>query len=177
MTAGRWLPVGRVAGRRGVAGELTVRVPAGDATWWDSIEEVWIGSDEGSSTCYAVEGSRSYRDRLVLKLAGIDDAGAAEGLRGLSVWASRERAPAQPQGRWYVTALVGMQVDDERLGAVGTVNDVMPTGGGADLLVVGRPESAEDLLVPMVEEIVLTVDEGNRRIHVRLPDGLMDLND
>ena len=175
MNADILLPVGRVAGRRGTSGEMTVRVGDGDASWWDGVRRVTVGKTEGAAALFEVEASRSYRDRLVLKLRGIDDAGAAESLRGQTVWVRRDEAPEQPEGRWYVTELVGFDVEDERSGKVGTVGDVMRTAA-SDLLVVQPVEGDEEILVPLAEEIVLDVDAERRKVRVRLPEGLIELN-
>lgn len=174
MTRDLLLPVGRVAGRRGTAGEMTIRVGSGDASWWDAVPRVSVGSDEEDAVVYEVETSRSYRDRLVLKLRGIDDAGAAETLRGRWVWVRREDAPGQPEGRWYTAELVGLEVVDERHGRIGTVSDILPTAA-ADLLVVRRDGAGAEVLVPMAGEILDEVDADAGIVRVRLPEGLIEL--
>ncbi len=155
---------------------MTVRVHAGDATPWDGLAEVWIGDAAGppEGRVYRVGASRAYRDRLVLKLVGVEDGDAAAKLRGLTVLAPDALAPSLPGGRWWSARLVGAAVVSEDGSALGKVDDVWPTGG-VDLLVVNR-DAEDELLIPMAEEIVLNVDEKAREIRVRLPDGLADLN-
>lgn len=158
---------------------MTVRVPSGDAAFWSELPRVWIApesaTDEGRF--YEVEHGRAYRDRLVLKLAGLDDAGAAEQLRGRSVLAAEEDAPALDEGTHHAVRLVGMEVEDESGALLGRVIDVMPTGG-VDLLVVaavGEPEGTETL-IPLAREIVIEVSAERGRIRVRPPAGLLELN-
>jgi ribosomal 30S subunit maturation factor RimM len=89
-----------VAGHRGGAGELTVRVVSGAAGRWSSLGKVRIAPrGEPGGRTFEVERSRSYRDRLVLKLREVDDANAAEALRGLWVWADADEVPPTPEGR------------------------------------------------------------------------------
>ena len=78
---------------------------------------------------FDVEHSRAYRDRLVLKLKGVDDANQAAGLRGSSVFVTREDAPDLPEGVHYVDELVGMLVHDETGRELGRVERVIDTGG------------------------------------------------
>lgn len=160
---------------------MTVRIFAGDAAPWSELRRVLLlepGVDEARPT--EIESCRAYKDRLVLKLRGVDDASAAAGLRGYRVLAPADARPVLPEGRWLAARLVGCRVVDEGGRLLGRVRDLMPTAG-VDLLVVdrqgGTPGAAgSELLVPMAREIVRSVDTDRGRIEVRLPDGLLELN-
>jgi 16S rRNA processing protein RimM len=171
------LPLGKVVGHRGLGGELTVRLFKGDAEHWTGLARIWIGETDGAAgSVYEIEGSRAYRDRLVLKLKGIDDANRAAGLRGQRARAFGSDAPQLPQDVYYSARLVGMSVLDEEGERIGTVSDVLPTGG-TDILVVERQgEQGEEVMIPLARDIVLEVDEDEGRMKVRLPEGLLDLN-
>jgi len=170
------LPVGRVSGFRGLAGELTVKVASGEAGRWTGLTEVLVGEPRGGTAAggepkrFEVEGSRAYRDRLVLKLKGVDDPTRADALKGLWVIAPAEQVPALPRGVYWVERLVGLDVVDERGEPLGKVEDLTPTGG-VDVLVVRHPGGGE-LLVPLAESIVLEIGEPAGPIVVRLPEGI-----
>jgi len=172
-----------VAGHRGRAGELTVLVFGGDAEHWTGLVEVWVGRKDGTAGEFRrIESSRAYRDRLVLKLEGVDDAGAAEELRGRRVMARESDAPRLPDGVYYTAKLIGMEVRDESGRLIGRVTDVT-SSGGADLLVIresgpgkeGREEGPE-ILIPLARDIVVEVREDEGRMTVRPPEGLLELN-
>lgn len=171
------LEAGRVSGRRGTEGEITVRVADGDASFWVEVERVWLGREGQADRQFEVEASRAYRDRWVLKLGGIDDAGSAEELRGARVWVAAEDAPELGPDEYYAERLVGMDVADEDGQNLGRVEDLLVTGG-VDLLVVRAPDEgdAEPLMIPLAKEIVRSVDEETGSIVVRLPTGLLELN-
>jgi len=169
-----------VAGHRGNDGRITVRVAAGDASLWTEITEVGLGTPgrEADGKTYTIEKTHGYRDRLVLKLEGIDDANVAAGLRGQSVYRVGDQQPSLPAGRWLAADLVGLTVEDERRGRIGRVRDLLPTGG-IDLLSVQRDDSTdddEDILIPMAEEILIEISCESGTIRVRLPEGLTELN-
>ncbi len=165
---GRRIRVGRVAGRRGNAGELTVRIDADDAPLWRDLTRVRIGD-----AWYAVEGARSYRDRLVLKLESVDDAGAAQALRGATVEAERDALPPLEEDEYLADDLIGLDVV-EGARSLGRVRGLIATGG-ADVLEVDGPDGRE-LLVPLARGIVRRVDRAGGRIEVELPEGLEELN-
>ncbi|HKQ59957.1 MAG TPA: ribosome maturation factor RimM [Candidatus Polarisedimenticolaceae bacterium] len=168
------LLLGRVRSHRGARGELTVHVHGGgEAARWTQLGEVWIGEGEGAEgRRYVVEAARGYRDRLVLKLQGVDDASAAAGLRGRWVRVPEEQLPRLPQGTYFAARLRGFAVVDTGDRRLGIVRDIVGTGG-TDLLVVEREATpGRELMIPMVDSIVLEIAEAEGRIRVRLPEGL-----
>jgi len=181
MTGSRLIPLGRVVGHRGRAGELTVKVFRGDAEHWNGVARVWMSRGDQEATVCVVDESRTYKDRLVLKLAGVDDPSDAEALRGSQVAVAAEDAPELPAGEYYRALLVGMGVVDEQARTVGRVVDVMPTGG-KDVLVISPAEGEgkqagekHEILVPLVAGMA-DVDEAAGVIRIRPPEGLLELN-
>jgi 16S rRNA processing protein RimM len=174
--ADKSLVLGRVSGFRGRDGEITVKVISGNASRWVHVKRVLIqGSGSGNETGpYEVESARAYRDRLVLKLKGVDDAGAAAALRGRDVSAEVEDVPRLPRDVYWVERLVGSKVVDAALGDIGLVKDVLETGG-VDLLVV-EDSGGIETLVPLVGEFVTAIDEATGTIRLTLPEGLRGLN-
>jgi 16S rRNA processing protein RimM len=160
-----------VAGFRGPAGELPVRVASGRASRWTGVARFLLEREAGSAA-YAVEAARAYGGNLVLKLAGVDDASAAAALRGARVRVPAEDVPPLPSGEYWVARLCGMTVVDEAAGPIGRVEDVEETGG-VDLLRVVGP--GREVRVPLARTIVTSIDE--REIRVRLPEGLLDLDE
>lgn len=155
-----------------------MRVPSGDAARWRRIERVLLqgpGKEEEGFRPFEVEGARSYRDRLVLKLQGIDGSNDAEALKGCTVLVPRDQVPALGRNEHFAAELVGLEVVLEPTGEVlGAVRDLVATGG-TDVLVV-EEKNGQELLVPMAGEIVVSIELSERRIAVRLPPGLRALN-
>jgi len=158
-----------------------VRIFKGEASHWADVRQVWLGDERDEGTVFDVQRARAYRDRLVLKLEGVEDPNAAEELRGSRVAVAVEDAPELPEGEHYTALLVGMEVVDDEERSVGRVIDVMPTGG-KDVLVIAPPAGESgavaeenEILVPFVEEIV-EVDRAAGIIRIRPPEGLLDLN-
>jgi 16S rRNA processing protein RimM len=168
-----------VIGHRGAKGELTVRLTRDEATLWTELRQVWIGMAE-AETVYEIESSRAYRNRLVLKLKGIDGADQAAQLRGMNALVAPGDEPQLPEDVYYAARLVGMDVRDEQGNLIGRINDVIPTAG-ADLLLVNRADERgefkeEEAMIPLAKEIVIEVSEESNRVTVRLPEGLLDIN-
>jgi 16S rRNA processing protein RimM len=121
--------------------------------------------------------------RVVLKLAGIDSISAAEGLGGLDVIVPlEERVPLDDEAN-YISDLVGCTVYDGR-SAVGVIEDVQfaTSADGlrrleeaAPMLVVKSTEG-DEVLVPFAKDFLIEVNAKERRVEMRLPAGLLDVN-
>ena len=165
--------MGRVHGHRGSSGELTVRVASGDAARWSNVAEVWLQRGGAEAQRFDVQHERTYRDRWVLKLKGIDDPDTAARWRGAAVAVTLDHAPALDEYEHWHAALVGMEVLAGDA-SIGRVRDIQPTAG-ADLLVVQANDGGE-LLIPLHRDIVVDVDERSKRLRIAPPDGLLELN-
>lgn len=121
----------------------------------------------------------------VFHLAGCSSISEAERLRGLDVMLPFDERVVLPAGQYFVTDLIGCAVfpvlpdpTAEAVQTLGTVSDVFFLGenlAGTPILQVQT--SKGELLVPLAEDICTRIDVGARRIEVRLPEGLGELND
>lgn len=173
---GKALVLGRVSGFRGNHGEITVKVVSGDAGRWVHLSRVVLhgSGPEIEGGARTVATARAYRDRLVLKLEGVDDANGAAALRGCDVLAPAEDVPRLPKDVYWVERLVGARAMDAVLGDIGSVTDVIEAGG-TDLLLV-KDAGGVETLVPLVREFVTEIDEASGTIRLALPEGLRGLN-
>ena len=140
--------VGKVGKSHGLDGSFVVE----DAS--ETPEVFAVGAKllvEGEEAM--VLGLRHARGRPVIRL----DRRVA---RGASLQVSREALAETAEGEYYVFQLVGLQVQEEGGGVLGVVTDVAP-GVANDVL-----ELDSGLLLPMVEECVLSVDLEARCILV-----------
>ncbi len=121
------------------------------------------------------------RSRIVFKFQGVDSINDAEALRGYDVVIpAEERAPLEP-GSVYVSDLIGCRVYDlNRDGAeAGEIVDVDRASSSCELLVLQSPGSlgaAAELLIPFVRDYLVRIDLLGRRVEMRLPEGLLQIN-
>ncbi len=115
--------------------------------------------------------------RLVLKFQGVDSITEAEQLVGCELQIpAADRAPLAP-GSAYVSDLAGCTVWDakhEPPQAVGVIADVQFGAGEAPLLVVRSKK--KEFLIPFAAEYLQSLDLPARRVEMRLPEGLLDVD-
>jgi 16S rRNA processing protein RimM len=111
---------------------------------------------------------------LVLKFAGVDSISEAEVLVGSELQVPRSERSKLQTGWNYVSDLVGCTVLDHGKD-IGRIEDVQFGAGEAPLLVV-RDIKARLLEVPFAEAYLDRVDVQQKQVHMKLPEGLLEVN-
>lgn len=121
--------------------------------------------------------------RIVLTLAGINTIEAAESLAGLDVIIAPESRVPLEENAEYISDLVDCEVFD-RGTLIGRVIGVefatSPDGArrladAAPLLTVVN-NHGEEILIPYVQQFLVSLAVDQKRIEMDLPEGLIDLN-
>jgi 16S rRNA processing protein RimM len=115
-----------------------------------------------------------HKGRVVLKFSGVDSIEAADRLRGLMVAIPAADRALLTDGSVYIADLMGCRVIDVEAGhtEIGTVADVDREAG---LLVVSADDGSE-VLIPFVQAYLDNIDIAGKRIEMRLPAGLLEIN-
>ena len=160
--------IGRVVKPQGRKGEVVVEPFSDRPDRFPSVEANHVPGVGGGARRIEVESAWPHKGRFVLKLAGIDSIDDAEALRGFEVRIGEEELAALPAGSYYHHQLKGLAVVDERGDEMGTVHEILETGGEAPVLSV-RKLGAETL-IPLAEAFVRDVDLEHGRIVVKRPE-------
>jgi 16S rRNA processing protein RimM len=163
--------VGRVLRPHGLKGDLVVEVLSDVPGRLRSGVELWLVPPDGDAERVRLESVRVHPSGALIRLAGREERGAVEGLRGAELLVEREDVPAPPPGSYYHYELLGCRCHDRREGDLGVVDELVADGGGL-LLAIDGPRGR--LLVPFAEAFLSGVDVAARRIDLDLPPGLVE---
>lgn len=161
--------VGAVAGAFGVHGE--VRLKSFCAVPEDIAAYAPLSTEDGSRS-FTVRLSRPIGNGFAARLGGIASKEQADALRGLRLFAPRDRLPSLPDDEYYHADLIGLEVLDTGGTRLGRVKSVLNHGAG-DLLEIEVPGGSATVLLPFTMAAVPTVDIEAGRIIADPPDGLL----
>ncbi len=162
------LVVGRVTGVFGVRGDVRLAADAADALRVGVA--VCLQLEHGGELRTELVAIRAHGKGFVARFSGCTDATAARALRGARVVIPRASLPRLGRDAYRQAELVGLQVIDTRLGALGEVKEVRHYPS-CDMLVVGRRR----VLVPMLHAYAIEIDAATQTIRVTLPHGFEEL--
>ncbi|MDQ2873031.1 MAG: ribosome maturation factor RimM [Candidatus Eremiobacteraeota bacterium] len=158
--------MGRIAGLFGVRGELKCDPTSAGRSVFVKGAQLNLTDASGATRAVHIQAVREHKGRLLLRLAGVDDASAAQALVGSTFDADASNIELD-ENEYLDRDLIGCalyEASGRTLGVVDAV-DHFPSG---DMLVVGGK------LVPMIHEFIKSVDVARKRIAVELPAGLLD---
>lgn len=162
--------VAKVARPRGIKGEVVADVLTDFPDRFEALEDVTAVMPDSSRRELTIEGHWFQSGRIVLKFAGIDSIEAAETLRNAEICVPESEAVELEEGEYYDWELAGCVVETVEGETIGTVRELMRTGG-TELLVV---DGAKEFLIPFAEAICVEVDIENKLIKVDPPEGLLE---
>lgn len=161
-----FVPVGRIVGVHGIRGELKVLPLEGEADFLAGFRTFYL---EGHSV--AAESCRVHKGMALLKLEGVEDRTAAEGLRGKELLVRRADARL-PEGAYFDAELIGLDVCDGETGRrLGELTKVERYPASKVYTVRGEKE----FLIPAVKDaFILGVDLERGRMDIRMWEGLTE---
>jgi 16S rRNA processing protein RimM len=134
---------------------------------------LWALAGDGSRRELEVEEFWPHKSYLVLKFAAIDSISDAESLIGCELQVPEAERAQLEQGWAYVSDLVGCAVFD-RDREVGQVHDVQFGAGEAPLLMVRS--GSKEYEIPYAEAYLVSADLEHKKICMKLPEGMLELN-
>ena len=166
--------VGRIARPHGLKGQVVINPET------DFVEErfaagstVWAKSAAGEEQL-TVASMRVQSGRPIVGFEGFDRIEDVQRLAGLELRVPEDSLqPLQP-GSFYEHQLVGCAVETTDGASVGEVVKV-EGGAGASRIVMNGPRG--EIQVPLAFDICVDIDVANRRIRIRPPEGLLELNE
>lgn len=159
--------VARIGAAHGVRGEVKL---------WPFTQNPLAVADYGpletedGTRRFEIETLRAAKDHLVARIAGIGDRDAAEKLRNVDLFVSRDKLPSiEEADTFYYADLVGMAAvtpDGVLLGKVTAIHNF----GAGDLIEIATTAGGEPLLLPFSETAAPKVDTALRQITIVLPN-------
>lgn len=158
-----FLRVGQIINTHGVKGEVKVLPLTDDMHRFDDLEYVYLYDKKVN-----VENVKYLKDKVILKLEGIDSMNEAEKLKYKQPYLeiTRDQAVELPEDTYFITDLMGCKVVDTNNFEYGKIIDVIQTPSNDVYWVKGNKE----ILVPVLKEVVLTIDIGGSLITIK-PSG------
>jgi 16S rRNA processing protein RimM len=165
--------VARAVKTKGLKGELIADLLTDFPERFAAVSRLVCVTRNGSRTTVELESYAFQQQRIVLKLAGIDDIESAAEFVGCEFAVPESQRVQLPAGEFYDWELEGCAVETLGGQQIGHVTGVLKTGG-VDTLVVEN-QKHKDYLVPFAETIVVSVDIENKLISIDPPAGLLEL--
>ena len=159
------LRVGKIVNTHGLKGEVKVIPLTDDPKRYNELEFVLIDGIKRN-----IEGCKYQKDRVIVKLKGIDKIEEAERLKEKFMEVERENAVELEEDCYFLADLRECTVFDTEGKELGKIYDVIQTKNN-DVYWIRKPK---ELLIPVLKSIVVDINIDERKITIRPVGEWMD---
>ena len=165
----QFLQVGVISSTHGIRGEVKVFPTTDDPLRFKKLKKVLL--DTGREQLeLEVQSVKFFKQFVIVKFKGIDNINDIEKYKGKGLFVPREDAVPLDEDEYYIADLIGMEVFTED-GRFGVVKDVVEAG--ANEVYIVESDDHGEVLIPAIRQCVLDVNVEEKKMLVRLLDGLI----
>jgi len=165
--------VARVARTRGLRGEVVADLYTDFPGRFEDIDKVIAIAPNGSRRSLQIEEHWFHGNRIIFKFIDFDSIDSAKQLAGYQLAVPAGERVELAEDQFYEWELAGCRVEEVDGKLIGTVREVMRTGG-VEILVVGN-DAGREFLIPMAQDICVEIDVEKKLIRIDPPSGLLEL--
>jgi len=165
--------VGEIANTHGIRGEVKV-VPHTDFAEqrFAKGSRLVIVDAKGVQTPVVVQSARVHKKLYFLTFKEFGNINEVEKFKGALLKVESRFQEELGEDEYYYHEIIGCEVVTEDGTPLGTIKEIL-TPGANDVWVVKRPKG-RDLLLPVIDEVVLSVDVDSKKVVVELMEGLLE---
>lgn len=114
---------------------------------------------------------RPHREGLLMTFEGYTTPEQISQFRNQVLYVKANDRPPLADGEYYQHQLINLHVATDAGVSIGTVTEILETGA-SDVLVI-RPEIGPEVLIPIVDTFIQSIDLTNREITVHIIPGIL----
>lgn len=164
------LEVGKIINTHGLKGEVKVVSWTDSPDTFETLDYVFARM-RGGDVRLDIKNIKYQKNNIIVLFAQIDSIDEAEKYKNAVLFANKDMLGNLPENVYYIADLIGCTVSDEN-GEIGVLADVFATGSN-DIYDIKR-DGRKNLLVPIIDGVVQSVDIENKKITIKIPEGLED---
>lgn len=163
--------VGKIVKPFGLRGDVRVLSLSDVPGRIQGLKQVMLVAPSGRTVSASVTRLREERGGFVVGFDVFSTPEEAAVFRGGLIQIARDEVPTLPEGQYYECDLIGVTVRDEAGQFVGTLEEIVATGGHP---VFAVRRDGREVLIPATRSVVASVDLAGRTMTVRGIEELLE---
>lgn len=163
------LEVGQIVNTYGIKGYVKVVPLVDKINQFTSFKKLYIIRNNKKQELQ-IEDVKFSKNMVLIKFNNIETIEQAEEYRNMYLNAERKDIKLE-KGAYFIVDLIGINVYTESNEYLGKISEVLQPGAN-DVYIIKNDESKE-ILIPVIPDVIKYVDIENKKIIVKLLDGLI----
>ncbi len=166
-----YFSIGKIAATHGLTGEVVVKHALGKKTDFKGLQTIFIEEKKGVFLPYFVESATAKNDAEVfIKLEGFNTKEGAKRLTQKEVWLLKNDFDRYAAKSSPISLLGFMMINEGK--QIGEVIEVIEQPMQVFCKIIYKGNEA---LIPIHQESLQKIDQKQKLVYVKLPDGLLDI--
>nr|WP_299382987.1 ribosome maturation factor RimM [Allomuricauda sp.] len=164
--------LGKIVSKYSFKGEVLVKLDTDEPEIYENMESVFVSL--GSNLVpFFIDRCRLHKSALLrIDFEEVKDEVSADKIMGSELYLPLEMLPPLTGNKFYFHEVIGFTLMDEVHGNIGQVKAV---NDSASQELFEAEKDGKELLIPISDDIITKVDRESKIIHVKTPEGLVDL--
>jgi 16S rRNA processing protein RimM len=164
--------LGYIVRTHGTKGDVTIHLDVDYPEDYAEVDSIFV-EIKGELVPYFVEDMNIQKqNKAIVRLEDVDSIEQAQALVGNALYMPIEELEDLGEGGFYYHQIQGYTVVDEVMGELGIIRAIY-TPNTQDLIAMDYQGS--EVLIPIVDDIVLSADHEKKQVRVKLPEGLLEV--
>jgi len=162
--------LGKVTKPFGYKGEVVLFLDVDDMSKYQKLDSVFIMMDN-QLIPFFVETMHFKNNKAVVRFMDISF-DESQRLIGKELYLPLAKLPKLSGKKFYFHEIKGYKIVDADKGEIGIVENILDYPG-QDLFQINY--NGQEILIPAIDEIIKSIDRNAKTIHIKAPEGLIDL--
>lgn len=171
MNVDQCYQLGHIIKAHGIKGEVGILLDVDFPEYYKNLESVFVEVNQ-KLVPFFINSITIKKNKAVVKFEDVDNVETAVALKGAILYLPLDQLPSLNDNQFYYHEIVDFEIVDVEKGKLGSVSTVYSLPNQDLIAIIHR---GKEVLIPIKDEIITRVDKKLGEIHVRLPDGLLEI--
>ncbi len=164
--------LGKIVSKYSFKGEVLVKLDTDEPEIYEGMESVFVDLGKNLVPFFIVKSQLHKSSLLRVEFEDVKDESTANTLLGKEVYLPLTHLPKLTGNQFYYHEVIGFTLMDEIHGDIGRIESI---NDSASQVLFEANKDGKELLIPLSDEIITKVDRVAKTIHVKTPEGLVEL--
>ncbi len=165
--------LGKIVKKYGIKGELLAKIDTDEPENYENLESVFLETRGKLVPFFLNKASLHKANTLRLNFEDINTIEDADTLIGKSIYLPLSSLPELSGNKFYFHEILGFEAIDQNKGSIGIITGVNDHAPQAFFII--KDDQNNEILIPVADQFIVTVDRQNQKIIFNTPDGLIDI--
>ncbi|MDT0559675.1 ribosome maturation factor RimM [Ichthyenterobacterium sp. W332] len=164
--------LGKIVRKYSFKGEVLAKLDTDEPEIYENLDAIFLDL-KGNLVPFFIEQSQLHKsDLLRLKFEDVSTETDADAILKSDLYLPLGLLPKLEGNKFYFHEVIGFTVEDRNFGTVGIIKGINDSSAQALFEI---DSEGKEILIPMNDEFIKSLDRDNKTIHLETPEGLIDL--